>query len=184
MEQYPRCICGGYEQDLRKGQERWARRSKQTGNPGQSSPLFSSHGQRLMKQSLLDVSRESLNATLASIPAATSQSVFWAGYDTARLVHIEFWPLWQSSARNLKLGDNGLVISGGEGEIKCTSRRWVDIWGRRIDKVWEQAVGSARGLLISRPGLTEVSVPSGPRASGLMKCSASSGRSCAMLWTG
>jgi hypothetical protein len=184
MEQCPRCVCGGSEQDLRKGQERWARRSKQTENPGQSSPLFSSHVTRLMKQSLLDISQESLDVTLASIPTATSQSVFWAGYDTARLVHIEFWPLWQSSARNLKLGDNGLVISGGEGEIKCTPRRWVDIWGRRIDKVWEQAVGSARGLLISRPGLTEVSLTDDARASGLIECSVSSGRSCAMSWTG
>lgn len=48
------------------------------------------------------------------------------------------------------------MVSGGGADVMCTPRKWVDIWGRRIDESWNQAVECARGWLMSRPGMTEV----------------------------
>jgi hypothetical protein len=82
---------------------------------------------------------------------------FWAGYDTARLVSKSFWSEWQCSARQLKLDIDGRVNPEGEGVVRCTPRIWVDIWGRRLEQKWKEAVGCAKGWLVSRPGMSEVS---------------------------
>lgn len=102
-----------------------------------------------------------LAEALADLTATTPPQCFWAGYDTARLVAITHWREWQCCAFSIRLDDAGRVMEGGGDEIVCTPRKWVDIWGRRIDDVWKQSVECAKGWLMSRPGMNEVSHNSG-----------------------
>jgi hypothetical protein len=89
--------------------------------------------------------------------ATTEPLVFWAGYDTARLVSTSFWSEWLCPARRFRIQEDGKIMSEGDGEVRCTPRIWVDIWGRRLEDKWAEAVGCAKGWLVSRPGMTEVS---------------------------
>lgn len=101
----------------------------------------------------------SLATALAALATSTPARVFWTGYDTARLVVTEHWRDWQAPTASIVLNESGQVVSGGGTKMICTPRRWVDIWGRRIDESWNQAVECAKGWLMSRPGMTEVSLP-------------------------
>lgn len=107
-------------------------------------------------QDVLKITREELNRMLAMPHGDMPPAAFWAGYDTARLVSTTFWPEWQCLARRFMLEENGKVNPEGEGEVRCTPRIWVDIWGRKMEGKWEEAVGCAKGWLMSRPGMTEV----------------------------
>ena len=104
---------------------------------------------------MLSLSDQDLSTALAAISALTPSQVFWAGYDTARLVSVDHWRDWLCPAISLVL-DEGRVVEGGGSEVLCTPRRWVDIWVRRIDEAWKQAVDCAKGWIMSRPGMTEV----------------------------
>lgn len=112
----------------------------------------------LIFQTALGVSRDELHNLLATLSNdMVQQTTFWAGYDTARLVSSSFWPEWQCPARRIKIEDDGRINPEGSGVVMCTPRVWVDIWGRRLEQKWEEAVGCAKGWLISRPGMSEVS---------------------------
>jgi hypothetical protein len=119
---------------------------------------FTCSGQLLTYQAALGVSRDELHHLLAALSNDTIRPVtFWAGYDTARLVSKSFWSEWQCPARQLKLDIDGRVNPEGEGVVRCTPRIWVDIWGRRLEQKWKEAAGCAKGWLVSRPGMSEVS---------------------------
>jgi hypothetical protein len=120
------------------------------------SILFVSACHSLMFKVALGINRDELDQMLAGLSTTNHPRVFWAGYDTARLVSQSFWPEWQCPARRFKLDEDGKVDPEGDGEVRCTPRIWVDIWGRRMEDKWDEAVGCAKGWLISRPGLTEV----------------------------
>jgi hypothetical protein len=104
----------------------------------------------------LRITSDELAHILAALPSIRPSQVFWAGYDTARLVSTDFWTEWQCPARQYGIGGEGRLIPSGVGEVRCTPRIWVDIWGRRIAEKWQEAVGCAKGWLLSRPGMTEV----------------------------
>lgn len=98
-----------------------------------------------------------LASALAQLSDPAKAQVFWAGFDTARLVSTAYWQEWLCPAITLLQNEHGQVVQGGGAVIMCTPRKWVDIWGRRIDDVWDQAVDCVKGWLMSRPGMTEVS---------------------------
>jgi len=134
-------------------------RLDQTVSPSLSSRCAFSRleGSQLTIQASLGVSRDELHRVLAAVADDRIQpTAFWAGYDTARLVSQSFWSEWQCSARQIKIGEHGRFSPEGEGEVRCTPRIWIDIWGRRLNEKWEEAVGCAKGWLISRPGMSEV----------------------------
>lgn len=98
-----------------------------------------------------------LAGLLAPLMGSPSSEIFWAGFDTARLVSTEHWQAWQCPAIMLVQNNLGQLVPGGGEVIMVTPRKWVDIWGRRIEDVWKQAVECGKGWLMSRPGMTEVS---------------------------
>lgn len=105
---------------------------------------------------MLSLDDQDFSVALAALSAVSPPEVFWAGYDTARLVSVAHWRDWLCPAISIVL-DQGKVVEGGGAEIMCTPRRWIDIWGRRIDEAWNQAVECAKGWIMSRSGMSEVS---------------------------
>lgn len=78
-------------------------------------------------------------------------AVFWSGYDTARLVAMEFWPSWTIRTRPFELKENK------ESERCTTPRRWLDIYGQVLHTEWVRAVNRIASHLMMRPGITQVS---------------------------
>lgn len=108
-------------------------------------------------QSELRLDTRQLAGALAGLSDSSDSPVFWAGFDTARLVSRAHWSQWLCPAVTYVQNESGQFIKGGGEVVWCTPRKWVDIWGRRLEEVWTQSVDCAKGWLMSRPGMTEVS---------------------------
>ena len=94
---------------------------------------------------------------LESVMKALGEQVFWAGYDTARVVHTDFKHEWTVKLHPA-VRKHGAVERVKKGtSIWVVPRTWVNMYGSRIDSAWERAKRAVHGLIISRPGLTEVS---------------------------
>ncbi|KIR74664.1 hypothetical protein I310_00938 [Cryptococcus deuterogattii CA1014] len=107
-------------------------------------------------QSMLDLPSgllEGVFSTFRKDPPA----VFWSGYDTARLVAMEFWPSWTIRTRPFELKENK------ESERCTTPRRWLDIYGQVLHTEWVRAVNRVASHLMMRPGITQVSTLIGIR---------------------
>lgn len=74
----------------------------------------------------------------ASVPL-----VFWAGYTSPVLVssaHLQNWS----------------VVVSQNPTMKILPRRWFDISGRKIADLWAAATRAVIGILVFRPGITQV----------------------------
>lgn len=69
--------------------------------------------------------------------------VFWAGYVSVVLVSALHLPAWT-------------VVVTEDPLKRVFPRRWIDIKGGKLVDVWEAAVRAIVGLVIFRPGITQV----------------------------
>nr|XP_019011884.1 uncharacterized protein I206_02720 [Kwoniella pini CBS 10737]OCF50665.1 hypothetical protein I206_02720 [Kwoniella pini CBS 10737] len=102
------------------------------------------------KADLLDsvkCSTDMLEQSLAALAVEEDQRVFWAGYDTARLVSVKHWNEWCMRLQ---------PMSGEERMI--APRRWYDLYGKFDEEDFEQAMEATKSLIITRPGITLRSV--------------------------
>jgi hypothetical protein len=76
---------------------------------------------------------------------ARAPLLFWAGYDSSRLVHFMF------------VGDWTVAIPGSEPFQRVAPRYWIDIRGQLVPDAWRQSVNLVRSLVMHQPGVTEVS---------------------------
>jgi hypothetical protein len=93
---------------------------------------------------------------LAALAKEETPRVFWAGYDTARLVLTAHWPKWTIPTRPMPSTPSGELTEEDE---RCTSpRKWINIWGEVVKEDWDLCWRAALSYIITRPGLTEVSL--------------------------
>lgn len=95
-------------------------------------------------QSLLDVPRETVNLVVHRLTTAPIPLVFWAGYSSLVLVSSLFSKKW-----SVVISDNPLT--------RVYPRRWLDIVGIRVADYWDAALRAVMGVVIFRPGITQVS---------------------------
>jgi hypothetical protein len=95
---------------------------------------------------------------MALLASLAYREVFWAGYDTARIVHRDHWSHWAFFYREPLRDETGQVIGSHEFSGKyALPRIWTDIFGNRVEVLWEKAKRNVLGYIIARPGLSEVS---------------------------
>lgn len=97
---------------------------------------------------------EDVDASLASLAMEETPRIFWAGYDNARLVALQYWDQWSADLTDRSNDSDGVKAE----EVRVAPRRWVDIWGNNIPAEWERAVKLVVAQLITRPGITEHSL--------------------------
>lgn len=99
--------------------------------------------------------------TLARVLEALPEGeVFWAGYDTARIVHSSFWSAWALPTRPPIRDDDGHILGESKDaglETLVVPRKWTTVWGERVDSAWAAAKRNVIGWIVSRPGCSEVS---------------------------
>ncbi|WWD18115.1 hypothetical protein CI109_102564 [Kwoniella shandongensis] len=93
-------------------------------------------------------------AYLASRQPERESQVFWAGYDTARLVSRDHWESWAIKTR-LRDGVNGEGEANPGIEEVTSPRRWVDLYGQFMEGEWNRAANAVITHVVTRPGLTE-----------------------------
>lgn len=94
---------------------------------------------------------EDVDASLAALAEEEAPRIFWAGYDNARLVAVQYWDQWSADLTDRSQGKPAEVV-------RVAPRRWVDIWGNNVPEEWERAVKLVVSHLITRPGITEHSL--------------------------
>lgn len=97
---------------------------------------------------------EDVDASLAALAMEEAPRIFWAGYDNARLVALQYWDQWSADLTDRSNDSDGVKAE----EVRVAPRRWVDIWGNNIPAEWERAVKLVVAQLITRPGITEHSL--------------------------
>lgn len=69
--------------------------------------------------------------------------VYWSGYSTPVLVSASFIGHW-----SVKVSESPVQ--------RVFPRRWLDTEGRKIGEFWEAALKAVLGLVIFRPGISQV----------------------------
>lgn len=108
------------------------------------------------KQDATGYGKSTLDSVLARLASAAHDAVFWAGYDTARLVHSSYLAAWTVKTCTRELDEEGKLDQEKSQERITLPRRWTDMWGDRIQWEWDRCVRVVLGQIITRPGLTEV----------------------------
>ena len=85
-------------------------------------------------------------SALAVLSSEKPPRIFWAGYDTARIVGVSAWPAWAVAASP----------RGGGEKRWCRPRQWTDLYGELQRTEWDKAVNAVLGHIITQPGQTEV----------------------------
>ncbi|KAL7425064.1 hypothetical protein Q5752_000752 [Cryptotrichosporon argae] len=97
-------------------------------------------GQLQLAANLTAASTDAVLARLAKDEAP----IFWAGYETARVVSASHWSAW------------AIKVPVDDAEpVRVAPRRWVDLWGDVIEDEWKAVVRGARSMIIANPGVTE-----------------------------
>ncbi|KAI0757275.1 hypothetical protein C8Q80DRAFT_1132805 [Daedaleopsis nitida] len=109
----------------------------------------------LTKQQLLtkldSVSEYTLFSVVQRMTEAPVPLAHWTGYGTVILVSAGAIRPWTVTVEG-----HGLHNAGREQMI--FPRRWLDIYGRKVDEVWEAALRSVLGLVLMRPGISQADV--------------------------
>jgi hypothetical protein len=87
-----------------------------------------------------------LYTVFASLATDSTSEVFWAGYDTARLISAEHWNEWT----------HAVAVKGEVDLAQIRPRRWIDIYGEMLKEDWERCLRCAMGHLMTRPGILAV----------------------------
>ena len=69
--------------------------------------------------------------------------VYWTGYESLVLVSARFIAKWS-------------VIVAKDPICNLFPRRWLDIRGNRVSSFWQAALRAIMGLIIFRPGISQV----------------------------
>jgi hypothetical protein len=83
---------------------------------------------------------------LSIVKKLTESSVpllFWAGYSTLVLVSSAYLKTWT-------------VLASESPSTRIFPRRWLDISGLKIVDFWEAALRAVMGVIIFRPGISQV----------------------------
>ena len=96
-------------------------------------------------QSSLDISRAELLDVIQELSKATVPLVYWTGYESLTLVTAPFIKYW-----SITISENPLR--------RVFPRRWLDTEGRKIAEFWEAALRSVLGLIVFRPGISQVCI--------------------------
>ncbi|WVR05664.1 hypothetical protein IAU60_002686 [Kwoniella sp. DSM 27419] len=91
-------------------------------------------------------SESALGLALAAVARQDTQGVFWAGYDTARLVPVSQWETWTVPTRIREASETDWTRS--------TPRRWCDLYGALMREDWERAVRAVKTQIMTRPGIS------------------------------
>lgn len=105
-------------------------------------------------QAQTQLALEDVDAALAALALEDTPRIFWAGYDNARLVGVQFWDQWSVDLTDRSHDSDGVKAE----QVRVAPRRWVDIWGNNIPAEWERAVKLVVAHLVTRPGITEHSL--------------------------
>lgn len=70
--------------------------------------------------------------------------LYWVGYSSVVLVSAQYISKW-----SIAVSDDPL--------INVLPRRWLDIQGTRVADFWRSALRAVMGLVVFRPGITQVS---------------------------
>ncbi|RDX56211.1 hypothetical protein OH76DRAFT_605431 [Lentinus brumalis] len=73
----------------------------------------------------------------------------WTGYAAVVLVSAKAIRPWTVTVSDAQTPDRKSMIF---------PRRWLDIYGRKLDEVWEAAMRSVLGLVLLRPGISQAEV--------------------------
>jgi hypothetical protein len=93
----------------------------------------------------VDHPAEQILAVIRRITESPSPLLFWAGYSSPILIssaHLREWT----------------VVTSEFPMIRIFPRRWLDIFGSKMTDVWEAALKATLGVILFRPGITQVSV--------------------------
>lgn len=70
----------------------------------------------------------------------------WTGYSSVVLVSSSCIKPWTVAITNPDRTSKALLLP----------RRWFNIWGKRMNDVWEAALRAVMGLILFRPGISQV----------------------------
>ena len=99
-----------------------------------------------------DLEPSSIDHALAALTSAKPAVIFWAGYDTARIVSIKHSLAWMQPV--IRLGQ----ATDATPTEHCMPRRWVDLYGEVIKDDLEKCIRCAVSHITVRPGIREVSL--------------------------
>ncbi|ORY28627.1 hypothetical protein BCR39DRAFT_534519 [Naematelia encephala] len=102
------------------------------------------------------LSTDALDSAFSFLAREGAQRVFWAGYDTARLVSISHWDDWTLPCRTRVLTERGDPDYQKAVPRRCYPRRWIDIWGEVIESEWRRSIRSMIGHFVYQSNMTEV----------------------------
>src|SRR5277367_4712206 len=74
---------------------------------------------------------------------ASPPLVFWSGYSTVVLVSFACLQSWS-------------VIVSESPRVQIFPRRWCNMYGVRVDDLWEAALRAVIGVVLFRPGVSQV----------------------------
>jgi hypothetical protein len=96
-----------------------------------------------------DIDSSSIDIALAKLTSHRPATVFWAGYDTARIVSSKHALAWMQPVSTT----TGTAVST---HIYCAPRRWVDMFGNLLQDDLDKSIRGAMAHIMTRPGISEV----------------------------
>ena len=82
----------------------------------------------------------------------------WTGYNSIALVSSAAIRPWTVTVDDIPVGDPERPSTSDAPAPKSMifPRRWLDIYGRKLDDVWESALRAVLGLVLLHPGVSQV----------------------------
>lgn len=74
--------------------------------------------------------------------------LFWIGYQSDRLISADYLSAWTVAISD----DDASPLT------RFFPRRWLDIYGRRISDLWDAGLKAVVGMILMRPGVSQVGV--------------------------
>ncbi|WVQ71198.1 hypothetical protein IAR50_000723 [Cryptococcus sp. DSM 104548] len=99
--------------------------------------------------SVLGLVPRQLAHALAKLSLDPTPRFFWAGYDTARAVDRQYWSAWCIVTRPLEMKDQV------DADRLTQPKRWVDVYGKVMDKEWRRGCNAVIAHLANRPGISQ-----------------------------
>lgn len=96
------------------------------------------------------LSEDTLFSVVQRMTEAPVPLAHWTGYGTVVLVSAGAIRPWTVTVV-------GYDPQNAERTQMIFPRRWLDIYGRKLDDGWEAALRSVLGLVLLRPGISQVS---------------------------
>ncbi|RPD63262.1 hypothetical protein L227DRAFT_544094 [Lentinus tigrinus ALCF2SS1-6] len=105
--------------------------------------------QLLAKLAPFQIPEGTLSSVVQHMSEAPVPLAHWTGYAAIVLVSAKAIRPWSVTVSDAQNSDRKSLIF---------PRRWLDIFGRKLEVVWEAAMRSALGLVLLRPGISQVEI--------------------------